>query len=256
MGNSADWLMACGQAPSAGSVVQYLGGAAMGQTGTTGIFDGPGFLVTDTIPDISPGDIIVFAQATGSSSNRTLTQYNSNVIETFPELYSNYTEDTNLAGYIMLVPNPVPNPFYVTAGPSGSVADGQTFCFMAFRGVDNANPLATPVWTTTDTRSASEITSASPYAASMSEGDMVVKIGAGAHTRGPLFSYELYHDRSPDTVGFFTAAASDTNDSVIGIACIPYQPAFGSQVAPRFNFSGTDSTGYSSASYIFALKPA
>jgi hypothetical protein len=247
-------LMGAQDDPSSGIV--YLGGAAMGQAGTTGIFDGPGFLVTDIVPDIAPGDIIVFAQATGSSTNTTLTQYNSNVIETFPELYSNDSNDTNLAGYIMVVPDPVPNPFYVTAGPSGRTSDAQTFCFMAFRGVDNANPLVAPVLTVTVNNAAQELTSTYPYAGSMSEGDMAIKIAAAGHNQGSNAFFTITSSRAQDTVGFFTAAANDSYDSAIGIACIPYRSVFGSTVAPWYGYTGTFSTTHSNASYIFALKPA
>lgn len=237
------------------SGIVYLGGAAMGQAGTTGIFDGPGFLVTDFVPDIAPGDTIVFAQGTGSNTNRTLTQSNLNVIETFTQVYVDDSLDTNLAGYIMEVPDPVPATFYVTAGPSFSTADAQTFCFMAFRGVDNTNPLVGNVSAIPQTN-----TVTSPhtgFSQGQTEDDVVVKIVAGAQTRGGSVSYLISGSREPDTIGFFTASANeDIYDSIIGISCTPYQPAFGNTSAPAFDFSGANSTAYSSATYIFALRPA
>jgi len=239
-------------AADAGPNIQFVGARGDGSSGATSgddtvsITAGFPSWVLGTRSSLQENDLVIAVFATGSTADRTLSITDGTNPYTLigSELYANDTFDTNLrVAYKFMGSTPDTS---ITFGPSGNAADGATYCWAVFSGVDPTTPLDVTVTTATGTNSA---IANPPAITPLSEGSKIVVVGAAGHGAGASsFSNAALS-------GVISSSNTDTNRSVSAIGYYDgwtsgaYDPA-------AWTWSGTDSTQYSWAAMTIALRPA
>lgn len=228
-------------ATSGGSVIKYVGGRVNGYSGTlnnitvplTGLTGGLG-----TQP--AAGDLVIVYVATGSSGDGNLSVFGyTEILELFSDGSS---ADTNFAiarKFMSATPDTT-----VTFGGTGSSGNAGTVAIQVWRNVNVTTPFDVAGLSSTKTGATATFPSITPT----TPGAVILAGAAAGHTNGSI----TYSNSS--LTGFISIGSNDTYDSTIGVGY--HYWTSGSFTPADSVFGGTDSSTYSSASYIMALRPA
>lgn len=228
------------QQPSAGNI-EYVGGQTqvLGTGDTTVTFALTGGLASTP----ADGDVVIVSVAVSSNTDYAIGVVTGGYAE-ISELYANATRDTNLSVSWKRMGGS-PDTSVVVSGKSTSSAAGSVVV-QVYRGVDATQPF--DVTSTTSTT----LTSIKPDPASItpttSGAIIVVAAATGSSNISGTMSASYLSDfiTGTDTATFYKTYASMGN---VAWTSGSYDPA-------QFTFSGTDNTGYTSASVTMALRPA
>jgi hypothetical protein len=223
------------------SSIQYVGGYVQGFAGT---FNDVTISLTSLTGGLATqpavGDFVIIYFGTASTLNRNLVV--SGYTEVV-ELYSNDTYDTNfvIARKFM---GATPDTSVTLTGGTLAVADAGTVAVQVWRNVNVASPFDVAGQSRID----EEATATFPSITPVTTGAVILASAACAHDNGT----ELY--LNSELTNFITTGQSDTNDSTIGAGY--YYWISGSFGPQDMVFGGADSSNFSNASYVIALRPA
>ena len=227
---------------SSAAGIEYVGGYAEGFAGTT---SNKTITLTSLAGGLASapaaGDFVIVYFGTASASNRDLVVSGYTEID---ELYSNDSNDTNLVVAYKFMGATPDTGFTITGGTLSSL-DAGAVAVQVWRRVNATTPLDVSAKTVVDINTVMpEFESILP----VTSGAVIVAGAAGAHTRlGSTYS-------SSDLTQFNSAGANDSYDATVGLGYRVWTS--GSFTPNTLTFSSTDSTTFSSASCILALRPA
>lgn len=219
--------------------VTYVGGLTASGPGTTSTIN-----VTISGISMQEGDLVIVAFATGSTTDISYRISDGTTDYTqIADLFANDTYDTNLqVGYKFM--DAEPDSTVRIPGGSGSANDAYTIAVHVWRGVDTTSPMdVTPV-TLTQTNTALVNP---PAITPVTTGAQILIAGAGAHSGG-VDTYTASY-----LSNFLTVGNNDVNDSSIGLGSIAWTG--GTYDGAAWTFSQADSTSFSCASCVMALRP-
>jgi hypothetical protein len=233
--------------------ISFVGGATAGKAGAT---SGDSTIALDSGltggigTAVAAGDFVIAVFGTGSNTDRGTLAITDGTIDyelIGAELFSSDSWDANLrVAYKFMGETPDAS---TTFGPTLDAADAGAMAVRVYRGVDPTTPLdvAAVQATGTDTAQADP-----PAITPVTDGAVIVCVGAGGHSRGSAGSYS-----SSDLTAFQVQSANDSNDAVIGVGHKTDWTS-GEFDAAAFTFSGGagDGTSYSWCATTLALRPA
>ena len=231
-----------GATSAATANIEYVGGYVEGFVGTTSDVTISLTSLTGGLASApAAGDLVIVYFGTGSTADRNLVVSGYTEIV---ELYSNDSLDTNLVVARKFMGG-TPDTSFTLTGGTGSANDAGAVAIQVWRGVDTVTPLDVSDKTLTGINT---ILADFENIIPVTTGAIILAGAAGAHNNNTgVYS-------SSNLTAFLTALGNDNTDVTIGLGY--YVWTSGSFTPNRLTFSAANSTAFSYASCVLALRPA